>query len=247
MGKLESLSGGAIDWTTVVELGRKILAEQSKDLLVGAWLALALFETHGDVGLQAGIEQMNQLMQTFWEELFPKRLRARSAAIQWMNERLPGPILAQPAPSAGDLDLLRDCKQGLDELKTLVWDKLADEPPALGDLQRAVAGRLAPLERPDDDAVADAAEGGQGPASAPAASGPVGRIASRAQAFQRLQEVVDYLQATEPQSPVAYLIQRAINWRDQTLNDVLAELLQRRNSDALDSIRETLGIPEQNN
>lgn len=57
----------APQWRTVRDLATKILAEQSKDLEVGAWLTEALIRTDGLRGLAAGARLIEGLTQTFWE------------------------------------------------------------------------------------------------------------------------------------------------------------------------------------
>lgn len=53
-----------------------------------------------------------------------------------------------------------------------------------------------------------------------------GPIRSRAEAFESLAEVADFLARTEPHSPVSYLLRRAIRWGNLPLPDLLAELLE---------------------
>ena len=71
----------------------------------------------------------------------------------------------------------------------------------------------------------------------PIASGP---IASRAEAFHRLNQAAEFLLRTEPHSPVPYLVQRAVSWGNLSLAELLQELLQ-KNAD-LPTIYTLLGI-----
>ena len=82
-------ASGSIDWGKVAELARKILGEESKDLLVSCYLCLALFETEKLRGLGAGIHVIRDLLENFWETLFPpkKRMRGRKNAIEWWVEK----------------------------------------------------------------------------------------------------------------------------------------------------------------
>lgn len=52
-----------------------------------------------------------------------------------------------------------------------------------------------------------------------------GPIRSRTQAYQRLAEAAEYLQRTEPHSPVPYLVKRAISWGNMDLIQLLNELV----------------------
>ena len=55
---------------------------------------------------------------------------------------------------------------------------------------------------------------------------PSGAIQSRQDAFNRLEEIANYLRQVEPHSPVSYLVQRAVNWGRMPFEDLLHELLK---------------------
>jgi type VI secretion system protein ImpA len=69
------------------------------------------------------------------------------------------------------------------------------------------------------------------------ASGPVG---SRQDALRRLGEVAEFFRATEPHSPVAYLLDRAIHWGQMPLEAWLDEVI--KDAGVLAHVRETLGL-----
>ena len=54
----------------------------------------------------------------------------------------------------------------------------------------------------------------------------LGAIRSRQDAFNRLEEIANFLRQVEPHSPVSYLVQRAVNWGRMPFEDLLKELLQ---------------------
>lgn len=69
-----------------------------------------------------------------------------------------------------------------------------------------------------------------------------GPVASRADAYRRLNEAAEYLLRTEPHSPTPYLVRRAVAWGNMTLAELLQELVQ---SDTdLRAIYTLLGIRE---
>ncbi|MBA3312919.1 MAG: type VI secretion system protein TssA [Planctomycetota bacterium] len=74
-----------------------------------------------------------------------------------------------------------------------------------------------------------------------AAGGGNGPLRTRAEAVTRLREVVDFFKRTEPHSPVALLIDRAVRWANSPFEAVLAELIQ--DDSTLSRIRDTLGLP----
>lgn len=93
-GELEKLSSpamsGALDWNKVLHLAAKILREKSKDLLVAAYLSVALLKTEGLAGLAAGTAILRDLLLTFWDDLYPskKRMRGRVNAVEWWAEKV---------------------------------------------------------------------------------------------------------------------------------------------------------------
>ncbi len=65
-------------------------------------------------------------------------------------------------------------------------------------------------------------------------------IQTREMAFARLAEIADFFQATEPHSPVSYLVQRAVRWGQMPLEMWLAEVI--KDGGVLGELRETLGL-----
>ena len=59
------------DWKIVVQPAVKTLAEKSKDLELVAYLIEALARTHGFAGLRDGFRLTRELVEKFWDTLFP--------------------------------------------------------------------------------------------------------------------------------------------------------------------------------
>ncbi|NQT37025.1 MAG: type VI secretion system protein TssA [Planctomycetes bacterium] len=59
------------NWRPILELGPKILAEQSKDLEIAAWLTEGLLRRHGFAGLRDGFRLARELVERFWDHLYP--------------------------------------------------------------------------------------------------------------------------------------------------------------------------------
>jgi type VI secretion system protein ImpA len=97
-----------------------------------------------------------------------------------------------------------------------------------------------------------AEEGGGEPSAGGAVAGAVsggavaldlggGSLASKQAALRALGEIAGFFRRTEPHSPVAYLLDRAVYWADMPLEQFLAELI--RDESTLSSIRERVGLP----
>jgi type VI secretion system protein ImpA len=131
---------------------------------------------------------------------------------------------------------LRRAAAGLEALLEALRQAGTASPPAFAQLRATFAtmeaflrseltGRRVPLdEAPPAAAVVEP--------SAPDVPPPVllppagGAIASRDAAYQRLEEVAQYLEALEPHSPVPALLRRAIGWGRMQLPELLAELMK---------------------
>ena len=59
------------DWRPVLQLGTKALVEQTKDLEITAYLIEALVRLHGFAGLRDGFRLARELVEQYWEGLYP--------------------------------------------------------------------------------------------------------------------------------------------------------------------------------
>jgi len=123
---------------------------------------------------------------------------------------------------------LSNLKKVLDEVhsqvKMLLTDKRAEEPDEL----ELEAGE----EIIGDDGIV--VPGTSGVASAS------GAIQSRKDALKRLDDIAAFFKKTEPHSPVAYLVQRAVKWGNMPLDIWLQDVI--KDEAVLYKLRETLGF-----
>jgi len=89
MAKLESVTGGAVDWPMVLDSSGKVLQSVSKDLRIATYMAFGLYQTQGLEGLATGLVLVSEIMDRYWPGLFPElaRLRGRANALGWLIER----------------------------------------------------------------------------------------------------------------------------------------------------------------
>lgn len=89
LGKAASIHpGAALNWQQILDASAALLAEQSKDLRVTAWLVWGLFQRESFAGLHAGLGVLLELCLTHWDELHPRKSRTRAAALGWLLPRL---------------------------------------------------------------------------------------------------------------------------------------------------------------
>jgi type VI secretion system protein VasJ len=249
VGKIGSLSGGDVDWKLVAANTTTVLASKSKDLLAATWLARAWYHLHGMPGLAGGLQLLQGLVTTFWDDLHPgiAKLRARRQAVQWLGEGM-APLVQADKAGMGEMGQCRDLAVALN-------DALAprlEGDTGLGPLVRALNQRIeggqadaAEAAGAAGDASAEAepaaaSDGASAPAGAP---GPkrVGPIAGRDEALKRLREVAQWFQRAEPHSPIGYLLERASRWGGMGFKDLFSELFE-ANQQAQGELFTVLGI-----
>jgi len=59
------------DWRPVFDQGVKVLSEKSKDLEIAAYLIEALARLHGFAGLRDGFRLVREMVERFWDGLYP--------------------------------------------------------------------------------------------------------------------------------------------------------------------------------
>jgi type VI secretion system protein ImpA len=148
------------DWRPVLQFGTQALAEQSKDLEITAYLIEALVRQHGFAGLRDGFRLARELVENYWEGLYPQPdeegLETRVAALTALNGddaegTLLVPIARVPlteATSVGRLDSTH-YQQGV-ALARLTDPKIREQKVAAGTLpleafQKAVEESSAPF------------------------------------------------------------------------------------------------------
>lgn len=167
VGKLEDPGAGAPDWALVEREATQITAQKSKDVLVLAWLSMAMYERHGIDGLATGLWALTTLVDTQWDGLFPavSRIKGRASAVTWLVTRAVLKLEATSAlPSHDDLDaLLASIKRA----QSIMPERFGEYAPGLRPLSDAAERvRLSMPARP-----AAAAPSAPAP-TAPAPSAP---------------------------------------------------------------------------
>jgi type VI secretion system protein VasJ len=134
VAQLDSPTASSVDWAQMVRDCTEILQKKSKDFMIAASLAAALHQQQGFVGLATGVAVLNGLVETYWEEGFPKkkRMRARANAIAWLTSRCAA--LADAEVKATDREAIALLDHASTKLRTLVYANFEDSVPPLGDL-----------------------------------------------------------------------------------------------------------------
>ena len=222
VNKLNSPSGsGTVDWGKIAQQASEILAQKSKDLLVASYLAVALIYTRQMDGLALGLGIYHDLLDQFWEDLYPgkSRIKARLSVFEWWMERTETALKQLPPASPGPDQIGR--VKGLIEKIDQFLNGHLEEPPSLRplyDFFDSPPKEQAPVEPPQEGketrlppsekkhAEVEKTES-QGEISTP-------KEAQRAldQGFQKIGEVAGYLWREDPSNPQVYRWARIAAW-----------------------------------
>ena len=140
-------------------------------------------------------------------------------------------LYQKDAPSLAELNKSLEAVGGV--IERIVKEKRVSEPWP-GDIAPG-GGAPAPGEQQQQGAT----NGDSGGQPVPVA-GVAGPIRTRQEAIRRLGEVAAFFRQTEPHSPVAYLVERAVKWSEMPLEVWLASVI--KDDSVLRTLRETLGV-----
>lgn len=131
---------------------------------------------------------------------------------------------------------VRELKKTLENIKTVVDGLLKEKREEEPDPEDFSAAEES-VETTGEDGEMVMVKKGAGVAS--------GAIQSRQDALKRLSDVAEYFKKSEPHSPVAYLVQRAVKWGNMPLEAWLQEVIKDTNT--ISTVREMLGMDSSEN
>ncbi len=195
------------------------------------------------------MEGLMQLVDQTPSAFYQQRAAEITAALEAVS-RLKAQLRAQcgdAAPSFVKIGGALAALQGFIRAELIKRGLPVDAPPA----NEAPPVQPEEMTMPDDsDEPASAAEAEEAPhseeaapppaAAAAASSGPL-VLRDRAHAYRVLTQVAQYLERTEPHSPVPHLIMRAVAWGSMSLPELLDEILR----EDTNSIYRLLGLGNQ--
>ncbi len=216
--KLQSLSGGTVEWSRVAELAVVILGTKSKDLQVASYLCVALLHEQSLKGLAAGLLTCKDLISNYWDTMFPelKRLKGRVSAIEWLSENAAKTLGTQKFTSS-DKQQLEQIQETIKQVSDLLQEKIKDRNNLLSELSRKVKeiiedlGSQSVAEQPKPKPTAQ-------PAASSQAQAPT-QISSEADARKALREAqtivlkaATYLRKADLKNPLPYRLSRSMLW-----------------------------------
>jgi type VI secretion system protein ImpA len=299
-------------WRKVMALAPDILKSQSKDLEVACWYTEALVRRHGFQGLRDGFSLIRQLIEQYWDNLYPMPdedgMETRVAPLAGLNgEGAEGVLIApirnvnitegtstgpfnywqyqqaldvqkitdeeQRAAKSAKLEFtLDDIERAVNESSEQFYVDLRDDAQeALNEFRKAsrlLDGHCGTHHAPPSSNIVTALENSLGAIkhlgknklpvetlttdengnpsypSAAAATSMTGAVQNRADAFRRLTEISEFFLKTEPHSPLAYILAKAVKWGNMPLNELIMELIPE--SSSRDYYRSLTGMKPEN-
>ncbi|MBN1104077.1 MAG: type VI secretion system protein TssA [Deltaproteobacteria bacterium] len=229
--EIEKLSSptasGGIDWRKIADLSARILAERSKDLLVAAYLCMALLQIEQLKGFARGVRIIRDLVENFWETMYPvkKRMRGRKNAVEWWLEKTTAFLEAsKPVPlPQEEMEALQADIGAIEEFLA----RNMEDAPALGRLQGLLpaiealpegGGEGPPPEKPQDvqplpqPQVATAKTGPAGAEPSTPVQGDSDAERALKEGLGKLAGVASFYMAKDIYHPMAYSLTRMAAW-----------------------------------
>jgi type VI secretion system protein VasJ len=228
--KVQSANADA-DFDRIVELGKQVLTEQSKDLTAAAYLGIGLVRTAGLAGLADGIGIARVLCETYWDDLYPpmRRMVARKNALQLLTDR-GYEFLDGYKPTKGEGERLEHALDDFKALQAFAMEQMGEHAPVLSRLAKLLETKLraVPKDPPpapppaagDGAAAATASTATASPAAtapprAPAAGAAVaagGEFQSPTQAKVAVLKAAAFLREQDATAPTPFRLARALRW-----------------------------------
>lgn len=176
-------------------------------------------------------------------EVKQRRIEAGAATLERFQVAVSS---ADPAELFTRLDEVERCLRELEALASALDERAGKASPPVSSIRQALQDVLdclryltKGLSRPAESAAAPQA--GEPAAGARAAVSAPGTIATRQDAIEALRRVRDYFRASEPHSPLSYVIDQGIRWSQLPLPVLVSELIP--DPGALASFQMRTGVP----
>ena len=213
----------SVNWKKIDALARKILQEQSKDLMVASYLAAALIYEDGISGMREGISLIKTMSENFWDTMYPpkKRVRGRKQAVEWWADKCSAWLKTAGIPGQKKEDI-ESITSELDALDHFLAGAM-DDPPLLRDLQNIVG--MLPVKSEGETESQPSGEGhsrfpsdisaGDSPVSvhpSPVLDNDESAQKALAAAMQSLRQIAGYHFSKDAFSPLAFRLSRIAAW-----------------------------------
>lgn len=220
MGKMDRIDAGEPDWFQMEQAATTLLCSKAKDAEMASALSLALFKRHGYAGLAAALGMLTEMVNAFWEGMFPERPRRRKARMEAMTERFTeGGWFRDHPPKPDHFDAIDLCVTRIGELDAALKAKMADDPPDFAKFTRSIREMANQRPKPAAAPPPAPAGGSEAPGATPAATAgggagafAVGEVADKSGAENAILAAATFLRKADPTDPIPYAVVRAVKW-----------------------------------
>jgi len=205
--------GGEVDFSEIAREARTLLTGRTRDLLLAAYMTIALSRSRGADGLAEGIETTLVLAQAFGEAVHPVKPLRRRNALQFLSDRLKDWLADQPF-DAGDTVGLERAAAASEALQAWATETMGEDAPALSGLRQSIDEALRRATRAARAAEAPAPVGSPTAAGAPPGAPGDGSLvlASASDARKAVFRICAFLREEDPASGVPYRVARSMAW-----------------------------------
>ncbi|MBM4350572.1 MAG: type VI secretion system protein TssA [Deltaproteobacteria bacterium] len=213
VGKLSSISGPAsVDWGKVLKLSSEILSEKSKDLLVASYLAVALIYKQQVEGFAIGLKIYQDLLETFWDRLYPAKTKGRAGAVEWWIEKAEG-ALKQVKQRTLPQDQINALNERLEKIEEFLGKNLEELPSFNAILDQLETLSPPPPEKPKDTPPPPTEKTTREEPEAPAVpTTPQDAQKILNHGLQKIREAVSFFHQENLSNPQPYRWSRIILW-----------------------------------
>lgn len=206
---------GPPDWHGIERAATTLLTEKTKDIEIATLLGLALFQRYKYAGLAAALGLIQEMAANFWEGLYPERPRRRKLRVEGLGDRFTeGGWFALPEakPQPTDFDDLDRCIARAETVRSLLTEKLPDDPPDMTKFIRGLKGYAEQRPKPDAPPPAAAAAASGGSASPGAGGFTAGEVTDVSGAVNAMLGAATFIRKADAKDPIPYAVVRAIKW-----------------------------------
>lgn len=217
--KMESLyRDQVVDWKVVVDRGRILLGQRTKDLQVASYTCLGLFQVEGLPGLAAGLACLREMFVQHWDRLYPdaKYAKKRINVLKWLREKLQTPV-NEKRPSSHDLELCSEQAKALDQLLCEKFGPLLKQEEC-GSFETIFQQRIKDLAQTPPAPVSTGQKGKAGDGQ-PQLLRPSGTITTSEECRTALRDIDQlirragaFTRSTDPTAPWPYRMARVSAW-----------------------------------
>ena len=213
IAKLGRIEADEPEWHVIERLSTSILRDKSKDVEIAAALGTALFKRSSYAGLAAWMGLTTELVNNFWDGLFPGRPRRRKARIETVTDHFAERgWFGENPPKGGDFDALDLCATRIGELEAALAARMPDDPPDFKKFVRNLKDQCAKRPAAAAPAAAPAAAAQPGAVPAGAAEFAAGEPADRGSALSVVLQAAAFMRKADPSDPVPYALARSVKW-----------------------------------